>query len=58
LQRQKDKQELQISKTQKAQKKRDPELIDVGEAVRVMEQPPEQISRSGRQVTKPLRFQT
>jgi hypothetical protein len=58
LQRLKDKQEIQISKTQKAQKERDLELIDIGEAIRVMEQPLQQISRSGRRVTKPLRFQS
>ena len=57
-QRLKYKQEIQISKTQKAQKERDPELIDIGEAIRVMEQPLQQISRSGRRVTKPLRFQS
>jgi len=57
LQRLKDNQEVQISKTQNTQNKSDLELIDVGEAISVMEQAVEQILRSGCRVTKPLRFQ-
>jgi hypothetical protein len=58
LQRLKDKQEAQISKTQNTQKESNLELIDIGEAISVMEQAAEQVSRSGRRVTKPLRFRT
>jgi hypothetical protein len=56
LQRLEDRQKAQMSKTQKTQKEPDLELIDIGEAFRVMEQSLEQISRSGRRVKKPSRF--